>query len=174
MEKIAIFFGPLNGSVHRIAKLVASKIGPEKVDMLHIAEAKASDLDKYTHIIFGISTIGKDTWQQKFDNNDWSKFFPIVSTYDFTGKKVAIFGLGDHITYAYHFVDSLGLLGKTIRNQGGAMYGQVSTEGYSFQDSEAIIDGQFIGLPVDEDFEPEMTEERVGNWLDSLKKDFLK
>lgn len=173
MEKIAIFFGPLNGSVHRIAKLVASKIGPEKVDMLPIAEATAGDLDKYSHIIFGISTIGKDTWQQKFDNNDWSRFFPIVSTYNFSGKKVAIFGLGDHITYAYHFVDSLGLLGKTIKNLGAEIYGRVGTEGYSFQDSEAIVDGQFIGLPVDEDFESEMTEERVSNWIDSLKKDFL-
>jgi len=36
MEKIAIFFGPLNGSVHRVAKLVAAKIGPEAVDLIHI------------------------------------------------------------------------------------------------------------------------------------------
>ncbi len=105
MEKIAIFFGPLNGSVHRVAKKVAEKIGPEKVDLIHIASASTSDLEKYSKIIFGISTIGKDTWQQKFDNNDWSKFFPAVSSFNFSGKKVAIFGLGDHITYAYHFVD---------------------------------------------------------------------
>ena len=98
MEKIAVFFGPLNGSVHRVAKLVASKIGSDKVDLIPIADASAADLDKYSRIIFGISTIGKDTWQQKFDNNDWSKFFPIVNSFNFTGKKIAIFGLGDHIT----------------------------------------------------------------------------
>ena len=172
MEKIAIFFGPLNGSVHRVAKLVASKIGPDKVDMIHITDATAADLDKYSRIIFGISTIGKDTWTQKFDNNDWSKFFPVVIDYNFSGKKVAIFGLGDHITYAYHFVDSMGLLGKTIKGNGGKTYGSVSTEGYTFQDSDAIVDGQFIGLPVDEDFEPELTEERVTNWIDSLLKEF--
>ena len=172
MEKIAIFFGPLNGSVHRVAKLVASKIGPDKVDMIHITDATAADLDKYSRIIFGISTIGKDTWTQKFDNNDWSKFFPVVTDYNFSGKKVAIFGLGDHITYAYHFVDSMGLLGKTIKGNGGKTYGSVSTEGYTFQDSDAIVDGQFIGLPVDEDFEPELTEERVTNWIDSLLKEF--
>ena len=172
MEKIAIFFGPLDGSVHRIAKLVASKIGQEKVDLIHIASASAADLDKYTRIIFGISTIGKDTWQQKFDNTDWSHFFPIVNSFNFTGKNVAIYGLGDHITYAYHFVDSMGLLGKTVKSRGGKTYGSVSTEGYTFQDSDAIMDGQFIGLPVDEDFEPELTEERVTNWINALLKDF--
>jgi len=172
MEKIAIFFGPLNGSVHRIAKLVASKIGQDKVDLIHIAAASAVDLDKYNKIIFGISTIGKDTWQQKFDNNDWSKFFPVVSSYDFTDKRIAIFGLGDHITYAYHFVDSMGLLGKTILSKGGTLLGQVSPDSYTFQDSDAIVDGQFIGLPVDEDFEPELTEERVSGWINSLMKEF--
>ncbi|HWS01508.1 MAG TPA: flavodoxin [Prolixibacteraceae bacterium] len=171
MEKIGIFFGPLNGSVHRIAKLVASKIGDEKVDLIHIASATAADLEKYTKIIFGISTIGKDTWQQKFDNTDWSHFFPVVTAFDFTGKRVAIFGLGDHITYAYHFVDSMGLLGKAIRNQGGEIFGKVSTDGYTFQDSEAIVEGKFIGLPVDEDFESELTEERVSAWVESLMKE---
>ena len=172
MEKIAIFFGPLNGSVHRVAKLVASKIGTDKVDLIHITDASAADLDKYSRIIFGISTIGKDTWTQKFDNTDWSKFFPVVTDYNFAGKKVAIFGLGDHITYAYHFVDSMGLLGKTIKNQGGKIFGAVSTDGYTFQDSDAISEGQFIGLPVDEDFEPELTDERVTNWINALLKEF--
>ena len=172
MERIAIFFGPLNGSVHRVAKLIASKIGPENIDLIHITEASAADLEKYTKIIFGISTVGKDSWQQKFDNTDWSHFFPIVSAFNFTGKKVAIFGLGDHITYAYHFVDSMGLLGKVVLKQGGEIFGRVSTEGYTFQDSDAIIEGQFIGLPVDEDFEPELTEERVSAWVDSLMKVF--
>ena len=172
MEKIAIFFGPLNGSVHRVAKMVASKIGPETVDLIHITEASSADLEKYTKIIFGISTVGKDSWQQKFDNTDWSHFFPIVAAFNFTGKKVAIFGLGDHITYAYHFVDSIGLLGKVVQKQGGEIFGRVSTVGYTFQDSDAIVEGQFIGLPVDEDFEPELTEERVSVWIDSLMKVF--
>ena len=172
MEKIAIFFGPLDGSVHRIAKLVASKIGQEKVDLIHIASASAADLDKYTRIIFGISTIGKDTWQQKFDNTDWSHFFPIVNSFNFTGKNIAIFGLGDHITYAYHFVDSMGLLGKVIKKQGGEIFGATNTDGYTFQDSDAIVDGKFIGLPVDEDFESELTDERVSAWVNSLLKDF--
>jgi flavodoxin I len=172
MEKIAIFFGPLNGAVHRVAKQVAEKIGSENVDLIHITEASVEDLSKYSKIIFGISTIGRDTWDQKFSNVDWAKFFPVISDFDFTGKKVAIFGLGDHITYAYHFVDSMGQLAKKVMEKGGQVVGKVSPDDYTFQDSEALIGGLFLGLPVDEDFEPELTEGRVAAWVTRLMTEF--
>lgn len=168
MKKIGLFFGPLNGSVHRVAKMVADKIGEDKVDVIHIAEASADDLDNYNQIIFGISTIGRDTWDQKFSNVDWARFFPVISEFDFTGKKVAVFGLGDQITYAYHFVDAMGQLAKKVQSNGGALVGKVSPEGYSFQDSEALVGGEFLGLPIDEDFESEQTEGRVAAWVDQL------
>jgi flavodoxin I len=116
--------------------------------------------------------LGKTPGSRSSTNNDWSKFFPAVSSFNFSGKRVAIFGLGDHITYAYHFVDSMGLLGRLIKNQGGEIFGNVSTDGYTFQDSDAILGGNFIGLPVDEDFEPELTEERVSAWVNKLMKEF--
>ena len=118
MSKTAIFFGPENGSVHRVAKLLASKIESMNPDLILVNEASATDLDRYDTIIFGISTIGRDTWDQKFGNVDWAKFMPTVTSFDFTGKKVAVFGLGDHITYAYHFVNSMGILSKAVLKNG--------------------------------------------------------
>ena len=43
---------------------------------------------------------------------------------------------------------------------GAVLVGPVDTEGYEYEESEAVVDGKFIGLPLDEDFEPEMTDER--------------
>ena len=172
MNKIAIMFGPENGSVHRVAKLLASKIAAQKPDLILVNEASANDLSRYEIIVFGISTIGRDTWDQKFGNVDWAKFMPTVSSFDFTGKKVAIFGLGDHITYAYHFVNSMGILAKTVLKNGGQLIGKVSPEGYTFQDSEALESGMFLGLPIDEDFEPELTEERLNGWVELLNQEF--
>ena len=143
MSKIAIFFGPVEGSVHRVAKLVASKIGEEKAQLIQVNDASADDLSLYDKIIFGISTVGKETWDQKFSNVDWARFMPLVSEFNFTGKKVAIFGLGDHITYAYHFVNSMGTLAKIVQENGGELLGKVSPEGYIFQDSEALENGVF-------------------------------
>jgi flavodoxin I len=172
MNKVAIFYGPENGAVHRVAKLLASKIKNLKPELIHVNEASADDLGRYDTIIFGISTIGRDTWDQKFGNVDWSKFMPTVSSFDFTGKKVAIFGLGDHITYAYHFVNSMGLLAKVVIKNGGQLLGKVSPDGYTFQDSDALEGGLFLGLPLDEDFEPELTDERLNGWVEQLNKEF--
>ncbi len=172
MNKIAIMFGPENGSVHRVAKLLASKIDTQKPDLILVNKASASDLSRYDIIIFGISTIGRDTWDQKFGNVDWAQFMPTVSSFDFTGKKVAVFGLGDHITYAYHFVNSMGILAKTVLKNGAQLIGKVSPESYTFQDSEALESSMFLGLPIDEDFEPELTEERLNGWVELLNQEF--
>lgn len=168
MSKIAIFYGPEKGAVDRVAALLASKMEKLQPDMIPVNSASAEDLARYDTILFGISTIGRDTWDQKFGNVDWAKFMPTVTSFNFTGKKVAIFGLGDHITYAYHFVNSMGVLAKLITKNGGQLIGKVSPEGYTFQDSEALEGGQFLGLPIDEDFEPELTEGRLSCWVEQL------
>ncbi len=172
MGNLAIFFGPEGGSVNRVAKALALKIENLKPALIPINEASADDLARYDIIIFGISTIGRDTWDQKFGNIDWARFMPIVSAFDFSGKKVAVFGLGDHITYAYHFVNSMGILAKSVVKNGGQLVGKVSPEGYDFQDSEALEGGLFLGLPIDEDFEPELTDGRLNVWINQLNQEF--
>ena len=171
MSKVGIFFGPLKGAVNRVADKVKAALGDEAV-MMPIKNASTADLEKFDKIIFGISTVGKDTWDSDFSSNDWGKFLPEISKVDFSGKTVAIFGLGDHITYSTHFVDFVGLLGKELLNNNAKIVGQVSTDGYEFEASEAIIDGRFIGLPLDEDFEPDLTDERLSNWLKIIKPEF--
>lgn len=172
MSKIGLFFGPLKGSVHRVAEKVKVAIGEQVVDMISVHDASAADLEKYDKIIFGISTVGKETWDSEFSNTDWAKFFPNVSKVNFSGKTVAIFGLGDHITYSRHFVNAIGVLANVLLKNGATLVGEVDPSGYEFEDSESIMDGKFIGLPIDEDFEPELTDERISNWIKSLKPAF--
>jgi len=172
MSKIGLFFGPLKGSVHRVAEKVKTALGEQNVELISVNEASAADLEKYDKIILGISTVGKETWDSNYSNTDWSKFFPNISKVDFTGKTVAIFGLGDHVTYASYFVNAIGILAKDLLKNGANIVGQVDPSGYEFDESEAIIDGKFIGLPIDEDFEPELTDERITNWVKAIKPAF--
>lgn len=172
MSKIAIFYGPVGGAVNRVADLIKNRIGADKVVLVEVKDASAADLEKYDKIIFGLSTVGKDTWDSEFAVNGWGKFMAEISKIDYSKKTVAVFGLGDHVTYASAFVDHIGTLGKELMKHGAALVGPVDTEGYEFDDSEAVVDGKFIGLPIDEDFEPEMTEKRVADWLEVLKSDF--
>jgi flavodoxin I len=172
MSKIGLFFGPLKGSVHRVAEKVKAALGEQHVELISVNDASISDLEKYDLIIFGISTVGKETWDSNYSNTDWSKFFPNISKVDFSGKTVAIFGLGDHITYSSYFVNAIGVLAKDLLKSGANLVGKVDPSGYEFDESEALIDGMFIGLPIDEDFEPELTDERVSNWVNSIKPAF--
>ncbi len=47
MSNTAIFFGPLDGSVHRVANKVRDEIGPDKVEMVPVKDATVADLDKF-------------------------------------------------------------------------------------------------------------------------------
>jgi flavodoxin I len=173
MSKVGIFFGPLNGSVNRVADKMKAALGEENVEMVSVNEAEVSDLERFDKIIFGISTVGKETWDSNYSNNDWNKFFPKISEANYSGKTIAIFGLGDHVTYAGHFVNAMGVLAKELMKNGATnIVGQVSTEGYEFEESEAVIDGKFIGLPIDEDFEPELTDKRIADWIEHIKPAF--
>ena len=172
MSKIAIFYGPVGGAVNRVADKIKETIGEDKVEMVAVKDATVADLEKYDKIIFGASTVGNDTWDSGFSNHDWAKFLPEVRKANYAAKKVAIFGLGDHVTYAHGFVDHIGLVGKVLMANGAELIGPVSTDGYEFDESEAVVDGMFIGLPIDEDFEPELTDERVEKWVKQIGPDF--
>jgi flavodoxin I len=172
MNKIGLFFGPSKGSVHRVAEKVKKAFGEQNVEMISVNDAGVSDLEKFDKIIFGISTVGKETWDSNFSNTDWSKFFPNISKVDYAGKTVAIFGLGDHVTYSSYFVNAMGALAKELLKNNATIVGKVDPASYEFDDSESIIDGLFIGLPIDEDFQPELTDERVSNWVKAIKPVF--
>ncbi|MFT5749645.1 MAG: flavodoxin I [Ancylomarina sp.] len=163
MAKIGLFYGPQEGSVEKVAKLVASKI--DHVDLVKIKDVDVNSFDEYDNIILGISTLGKHTWASENEGNDWDQFLPKLTGAVLKGKTVAIFGLGNHISYADFFVDAMGELFEVVKGTGATIVGSVSDEGYEFNESRAIVDGKFVGLPIDEDFEDDLTEERVDNWL---------
>lgn len=172
MEKIVIIYGPLKGNTDKVAHLVAKGMGEDKIDLIPVKDANVDTLKSYNKIIFGISTLGKHTWGSDHEGGNWDKYMPMLEKTDFSGKTVAIFGLGDHITYALHFVDAIGILAELVENNGGKIIGKVSTEGYEFEDSKAVKDDMFVGLPIDEDYQEDMTAERVKNWVAQLEKEF--
>lgn len=60
-------------------------------------------------------------------------------------------------------------LHNIVESKGGIMIGQWPTDGYKFEASKALIDNNtFIGLCLDEDRQPELTEERVDKWVKQI------
>ncbi|MFO8021821.1 MAG: flavodoxin, partial [Perlabentimonas sp.] len=66
----------------------------------------------------------------------------------------------------------IGVIGKEMLSKGAQIVGRVPTCEYEFSDSEAVIGNEFIGLPIDEDFQPELTDRRVKEWVERLKQQF--
>jgi flavodoxin I len=172
MEKIALFYAPAKGSTEKVAKLIQDKIGKGKIELILIQDnSPVSVLEPYSKIIFGISTVGRDSWDSKYTKVGWDFFIPRLEKYDLSGKTIAIYGLGDHILYPNNFVDSMGTLAKQVISSGGKLIGKTSVEEYIFSDSEALDDGMFYGLPIDEANETELTEKRIDIWLKEISAD---
>ena len=59
----------------------------------------------------------------------------------------------------------MGELYNGIKDSGAHFIGSVATDGYTFDDSEAVINGKFIGLPLDDINEDDKTDIRIETWL---------
>lgn len=169
--KIGLFYAPKGGNVNKVTDLIYKKLGPEKVDVFCITDVDVEKFLEYDHLILGNSTLGRHTWNSP-QQDKWALLAPKLQKLDLSGKKVAIFGLGDHITYPWHFVDAIGDLADTIDQCGATLVGKVKPEGYKFRDSRAFHNGHFFGLPLDEDYESDKTDERLDKWLKQLEKEF--
>ena len=62
----------------------------------------------------------------------------------------------------------MGELYNGIKDSGAKFIGAVETDGYTFDDSEAVIDGKFIGLPLDDINEDDKTDTRIEAWLAAI------
>ncbi|MCC8173561.1 MAG: flavodoxin domain-containing protein [Odoribacter sp.] len=167
LKAIGLFYAPAGGNVHRVAKMIKRKIKDRPVDIFHITEIYPDKLLDYQYIILVSSTLGADDWKND-ETDEWSSFLPGLLRIKLNGRKVGLVGLGDHIAYRQNFVDDLINLANVVREAGGTLVGKTSTEGYTFDMSRAVENGEFVGLPIDEDYEAEKTEQRIDNWLNTL------
>lgn len=171
-KKVGIFYGPTGGKTESVAKRLQKAFGEDLADVIPVKTSKAADIEKYENIILGCSTIGKETWNAERTKEDWDLFRPEIEKINFTGKTFALFGLGDSVTYPANFVDAMGIIANIMLEKGAKIVGQVPSSDYNFTDSEAVINNQFVGLPIDEDYEPDLTDQRITNWVKELQRQF--
>eukprot|EP00415_Alexandrium_ostenfeldii_P001495 UN1495 len=58
---------------------------------------------------------------------------------------------------------------ETFKAAGANMVGYVDASGYQHQESKSVRGDKFLGLPLDEDNEDDMTEDRVTAWVSQIK-----
>lgn len=167
MEKTGIFFGSSTGNGQLIAKIIRKKLGISNSDVHDVAEAKITDLLLYDNIIMGVSTWGNGEMQE-----DWKDFVSQLDSVNLSDKKIAIYGLGDQYFYCDNFVDGMGILYEHLALKNCSIVGSWPLDGYRFENSKAVRNGNFVGLVLDEDMQSEFTENRLKKWIKQLKREF--
>ena len=83
-----------------------------------------------------------------------------------------MFGLGDQVGYPETFLDAMGIVYRKFLERGAVgNLGFWSTAPYTYFNSLAVYDDQFCGLAIDEDNEPELTDERIDRWCEQIVRE---
>ena len=165
--RIKLIYGSDTGNTELVTEDLVKLLG--NVEVTTVADLTPEDWD-YDNFILGIPT-----WYDGELQSDWEEYFEEFKTIDFTGKKVAIFGLGDQLVYEEWFCDGIGILAKEILKNGGTVIGYTTKdESYDFETTPKSIikDDVFYGLCIDEDNQGELTQERLKNWVEQLKLEY--
>lgn len=160
MSKTIVVYGSSTGTCESIAQTIGSKLG---ADVIEVTDLTTEQLEGADNILLGTSTWGAGELQ-----DDWYDGVETVKKANLAGKKVAIFGCGDSASYSDTFCGAMKELYDAALAAGATIVGQVSTEGYEFDDSDAVIDGQFVGLALDDVNEDDKTEGRIDAWIPTL------
>jgi len=176
MARIGLFFGSNTGKTRKVAKMIKKRFDDASMaDPLNVNRATPEDLAQYSFLILGTPTLGEGLLpglSADCENESWEEFLPKLQDLDFSGKTVAIYGLGDQIGYAEEFLDAMIVLYDFVIERGAKVVGAWPTEGYEFSHSEAVVDGKFVGLALDLDNQSGLTEQRLEAWLQSIAADF--
>lgn len=166
MEKVGIFFGSSTGNTESVAESIKSHFG-DSADLYNVADTPASKIEEYTNVIIGTSTWGVGDLQ-----DDMEGFVSNLGSVNLRGRVVALFGLGDSMSYGDTFCDGMGHVYEALKGKGCDIVGEVSTDGYEFDASHATDGGDFVGLALDEDNQSDLTAGRIDAWVGVLKSRF--
>lgn len=168
-SRIGIFFGSSTGATAAAADLIRQGFTHDyavDVELLDVADFYLDEMMEYDYLIVGIPT-----WNIGQLQRDWEAVIEEFDQIDLTGKQAALFGLGDQIGYPDTFVDAMVFVADRLQSQGATLVGRWPATGYTFTGSWALReDGQFAGLVLDDDNQPELTPGRVQAWVDQLAR----
>jgi len=166
---VGLYFSTTTGNTETVAGYLAGLTGTEPTD---IGDASADEVAGHEALIIGAPTwhTGADTERSGTSWDEW--LYNELPNIDLTGKKVAIFGVGDSAGYTDNFCDATGELYDCFTARGAKVYGMTpSDEGFDYSESKGVVDGKFVGRTFDEDNYPDESEAKAGAWVDQLKSE---
>lgn len=162
MKKTVIIYGTSTGTCEDLAGRIGAKLGVDNI--INVTDLDENVIAENDNLILGTSTWGAGEMQ-----DDWYDGIKVIKSTDLSGKTVALFGCGDSGSYPDTFVGGMAEIYNAVKTAGANVIGAVSTEGYTFDDSESVVDGKFVGLALDEVNEDDKTDERINAWVEEIQ-----
>jgi len=167
MKKIGLFYSFASKKTAKIAGIIHNAFSGEDVQLINVDEVKKENFLEFENLIIGVPT-----WFDGELPNYWDELLPALEEIDFSKKRIAVFGLGDQKGYAENFCDAIGIMVDFFEEKGALIVGKIPLDGYTFEGSKAVRDGQFMGLPLDQENQARLTNGRIEQWVVNLKKEF--
>jgi len=167
MKKIGLFYSFASTKTAKIAGLVHNAFSGNDVQLINVDNVNIQNFLEFDNFILAVPT-----WFDGELPNYWDELLPALEEIDFSNKRIAIFGLGDQKGYTENFCDAIGIMAEFFEDRGATIVGKNSLEGYTFEGSKAVRDGQFMGLPLDQENQARLTNGRIEHWVGNLKNEF--
>lgn len=170
--KVGVFFGTSTGSTESAAEMIVDEFGGEATGPIEIDSIQGRVADEFAK--YDALVVGTPTWNTGADTErsgtGWDEIYysEMQELKNVSGKKVAVFGLGDSVSYSENYADASGELHDVFEALGCKMMGYTSQEGYEHEASKAIRGDRFCGLLLDAVNQEDLTEGRVQNWVKQL------
>lgn len=174
MAKVGIFFGTSTGSTETVADMIKENFGDDAEGPFDIEALEGSVKDNFEK--YDALVVGTPTWntgaETERSGTGWDEiYYSKLPELNLKGKKVAVFGLGDQVSYAENYADATGELHDVFEGLGCQMMGYTSTEGYEHESSKSVRGDKFCGLLCDMVNQEDKSEERVKNWVQQLNEE---
>merc|ERR1712079_150003 len=162
---LGLFFSTQTGNTENVATAISEATG---IELTEVGELSAEDLAGYDGLIVGCPTWNTDADEYR-SGTAWDDLLDEIKETDLGGKPVAVFGCGDSQGYGDNFCDGIEELHETFAAAGAKMMGYVDASAYQHEESKSEKNGKFLGLPLDEDNESDMSPDRISAWVKQIK-----
>ena len=160
--RIRVVYGSSFGDTADAAGRIAATLEEHVGRPVPCHDVAAVDLGRLESV--GLLVVGTSTWHSGDLQDDWAVALDGVTARDWTGTNVAPFGLGDQRGYADTFIDALADLARAFEGAGARLVGAWPSAGYEHASSRAERDGMFVGLALDVEHQPDLSQERIERW----------
>lgn len=168
MIKIAVMYSFNSTKSAKIASKIADCMQQFSIEKLNVESCSGKEFLQFENFILSVPT-----WFDGELPNYWDEILPALENLEYNGKKIALFGLGDQKNYPENFCDAVGILGNFFEERGAKIIGYTSADGYAFESSKALKGNILTGLLLDQENQSKLTDERILNWTNQLKIEFV-